>query len=226
MPGGLRGLQNRRCPASGGQDRFDSGPLRDEFSRKTVEGVRVKDLTRALTEPACRPHGNVVKWRRSVANAGSRTSSFMKALYNVIGCIVVLAAAACLGQACGFFKVPGVDAVVPYGTWAQGRREFPRRARRGGGAWLGNHRDGQGQGGTRATRRGVQAARRREVSRPRGGQHGDEHALRVSLQLDGQGGQRPAPTGQLARTTGRGLREGVQGDRQINEEPQRLQPRK
>ena len=56
----------------------------------------------------------------------------MKALYKVIGCIVVLAVAACLGQACGFFKVPGVDAVVPHVTWAKGDGGSPGEP--GGGA--------------------------------------------------------------------------------------------
>ena len=48
----------------------------------------------------------------------------MKTVFNVIGCIVVVAVAAFVGQAAGFFKVPALDNAGRYGTgvvtWAQG----------------------------------------------------------------------------------------------------------
>ena len=49
---------------------------------------------------------------------------FMKTFFNVIGCVVVVAVAAFVGQSAGFFKVPAIDDAGPYGTgvvtWAKG----------------------------------------------------------------------------------------------------------
>ncbi len=48
----------------------------------------------------------------------------MKTFLNLLACVIVLAVAACLGSALGFFKLPALDSAQKYGmsyvSWAKG----------------------------------------------------------------------------------------------------------